>query len=100
MTEQDKDHGWAPDVGEGGSERAKAANEKAFGTPPAGSGEGREVSDEEREGVPPTDMEARTPHGVGESTSKRGEDFGKESSEAEGVKGPSQRPYGKTDEAD
>jgi hypothetical protein len=33
-----------------------------------------EVSDEEREGVPPDDMDATTPLGVGVSTSSGGED--------------------------
>jgi hypothetical protein len=33
-----------------------------------------DVSKEEREGVPPDDMDATTPLGVGESVNKRGED--------------------------
>jgi hypothetical protein len=33
-----------------------------------------DVSKEEREGVPPDDMDARTPLGVGESVNKNGED--------------------------
>jgi hypothetical protein len=36
-------------------------------------GPGREVSDEEREGVPATDTEATSPLGVGESMSRRGD---------------------------
>ena len=34
-----------------------------------------EVSNEEREGVPPDVMQARTPLGVGENVNRRGEDF-------------------------
>ena len=49
--EQEGHHGWAPDVGKGGSERATEANKKAFGTPSKETGEGRVVSDEERAGV-------------------------------------------------
>jgi hypothetical protein len=95
--EQQDHHGWAPDVGEGGSERATEAKEKAFGEPPEETGEGRQVSDEERAGVPPTDTEAQSPHGVGESTRKGAEEYGKEGEEGrvtEGTKGESQRPYG------
>ena len=100
MTKESKDHGWAPDVGEGGSERATEANKKAFGNPPDETGPGREISDEERAGVSPTDMEPEPAHGVGESTSKRAEKYGKEGEKGrvtEGTKGVSQRPYGTTD---
>lgn len=41
-----------------------------IGTP----GPGREVSPEERTGVPPTDTSAQTPLGVGESITPRGEE--------------------------
>jgi hypothetical protein len=95
----DKDHGWAPDVGTGGSEAAKEANEKAFDPPDTEPGAGREISDEEKEGVPPTDTEARTPLGVGESTRTSGEDLADDEG-AEGTKGASERPYGRTDESD
>jgi hypothetical protein len=93
-------HGWSPDVGEGGSERATEANEKAFGAPPDESGPGRVVSDEERAGVGPTDTEPDAPHGVGVSTSKRAEEYGAEGEEDRdtlGTKGKSQRPYGTSD---
>jgi hypothetical protein len=96
----EENHGWAPDVGAGGSERATEANKKAFEGPQGGQGPGREVSDEEREGVPPTDTEARSPLGVGESITKRAEEYGAEGEEGrhtEGRKGPSQRPYGSSD---
>ena len=96
MTQEDKDHGWAPDVGEGGSERATEANEKAFGEPSDETGAGRQVSEEERTGVGPTDTEPETPHGVGEGTRKGGEEYGDEAG-TEGTKGVSDRPYGTTD---
>ncbi|HET9138647.1 hypothetical protein [Actinophytocola sp.] len=86
-------HGWSPDVGSGGSERATEANEKAFGEPQGERGPGRVVSDEEREGVSSTDTEPDSPHGVGSSRSAtHGEDFADDT--AEGTKDPSGRPYG------
>lgn len=94
-----EDHGWAPDVGTGGSDRAKEANEKAFHPPDTEPGEGRKISEEEKSGVPPTDTEGATPHGVGESTRKSGETFADQEGK-EGTKGASERPYGRTDEAD
>jgi hypothetical protein len=93
-------HGWSPDVGAGGSERATEANEKAFAGPPEGQGPGRTISEEERTGVPPTDTTARTPLGVGESTTKRAEEYGEEGEPGRhtlGTKGESQRPYGTSD---
>ena len=68
--------------------------------PPEGSGPGREISDEERSGVPPTDTGARTPLGVGESQTTRGEEYGAEGEagrETLGTKGQSERPYGTSD---
>jgi hypothetical protein len=98
-TENQDQHGWAPDVGEGGSERARKANEKAFGEPSSETGAGRRISEEERAGVSPTDTEPESPHGVGESTRKGGEEYEGDNGRA-GTKGESQRPYGTTDEAD
>ncbi|MDP9209619.1 MAG: hypothetical protein M3O65_14255 [Actinomycetota bacterium] len=67
-------------------------------------GPGREVSDEEREGVGPTDMEATSALGVGESISRRGEDVVKQEDEEgrhdAGTQGPSERPVGTSDERD
>ena len=67
-------------------------------------GPGREVSDEEREGVPATDTEARSPLGVGESINRRGEDVARHEDEAgrehTGNKGASDRPVGVSDERD
>jgi hypothetical protein len=67
-------------------------------------GPGREVSDEEREGVPATDTEATSPLGVGESMSRRGEDIARQEDEPgredTGTQGPSDRPVGVSDERD
>jgi hypothetical protein len=93
-------HGWSPDVGAGGSERATEANKKAFEGPPEGAGPGRQISEEERTGVPPTDTTAAPPLGVGESVTKRAEEYGEEGEPGRhtlGTKGPSQRPYGTSD---
>jgi len=88
-------HGWSPDVGTGGSERAKEANEKAFDGPPPGKGSGREESEEERSGVAPTDTSAETPLNVGTSTTTRAEEHAEDGEgNREGTKGPSERPYG------
>jgi hypothetical protein len=97
-------HGWSPDVGSGGSERATEANEKAFSGPPEGQGPGRNVSEEERTGVSDTDMEPDSALGVGtDRTVKHGEDYGREGDageSTEGTKGASQRPYGTVDPDD
>jgi hypothetical protein len=65
-------------------------------------GPGREISDEEREGVGPTDTEATTPLGVGGSINRRGEDVarqeGEEGREDTGTQGASDRPVGVSDE--
>jgi hypothetical protein len=67
-------------------------------------GPGREISDEEREGVGPTDMDATSALSVGESMTRRGEDVDKqedeEGREETGTKGPSDRPVGTSDERD
>ncbi len=55
-----------------GSEQARQAGDRAFGPPPEGpQWPGREPCEAERSGVPATDMEARTPLGVGTSMSRR-----------------------------
>jgi hypothetical protein len=65
-------------------------------------GPGREISDEEREGVGPTDTEATSPLGVGESINRRGEDVARdedeEGREDAGTRGASDRPVGTADE--
>ncbi|MBV9844809.1 MAG: hypothetical protein JOZ47_07030 [Kutzneria sp.] len=93
-------HGWAPDMDEptGAAEEAKA---KAFDASQAGEpGPGRIVSEEERAGVPATDMSGATPLGVGESTGRRGEEIAateeQPGREHTGHKGPAQRPTGTT----
>jgi hypothetical protein len=67
-------------------------------------GPGREISDEEREGVGPTDTEATSALGVGESLSSRGEDVDEQEDEEgrddAGTKGASDRPAGTSDERD
>lgn len=68
-------------------------------------GPGREPSDEEESGVEATDTEAKTPLGVGESTTRRGEDVikeeGKEPGRSDtGAKGKAQRPTGTSDPRD
>src|SRR5919107_3859232 len=76
--------------------------EKVFhGADDVPPGPGREISDEEREGVPPTDTEAESPLGVGVSMTRRGEDVHKQEDEPgrddTGTKGPSDRPVGTSD---
>ncbi len=65
-------------------------------------GPGREISDEERDGVPPTDTEAESPLGVGVSMTRRGEDVARQEDEEgrddTGTKGPTDRPTGVSDE--
>jgi hypothetical protein len=61
-------------------------------------GPGRVISDEEREGVGPTDTEATSALGVGESINRHGEDVAEQEDEPgrddTGTKGPSDRPAG------
>jgi hypothetical protein len=77
--------------------------EKVFhGADEVEPGPGRQISDEEREGVPPTDPQAESPLGVGVSMTRRGEDVDKQEDEPgredTGTKGPSDRPVGVSDE--
>jgi hypothetical protein len=77
--------------------------EKVFhGADDVPPGPGRVISDEERDGVPPTDTEAESPLGVGVSMTRRGEDVAKQEDEPgredTGTKGPSDRPVGVSDE--
>jgi hypothetical protein len=91
-------HGWAPDVGTGGEE-AQEARRKAMDEPPGDQGEGREVTDTERAGVSSTDAEPGSPHGAGESETARPEEEARGEG-TKGHKGPSGRPYGRTDDED
>jgi hypothetical protein len=73
--------------------------EKVFhGADDVEPGPGREISDEEREGVPSTDTEAESPLGVGVSMTRRGEDVARqedeEGREDTGTRGPTDRPAG------
>jgi hypothetical protein len=83
---------------EGYEEHSEKVFHGADDVPP---GPGRVISDEEREGVPPTDMDATSPHGVGESINRRGEDVARqedeEGREDTGTKGASDRPVGVSD---
>jgi hypothetical protein len=79
-----------------GTRRAYDAENNA---PPPGPG--REVSDEEREGVSATDTTAATPLGVGESINRAGEDVVKEEGEEAGketIGYKDERPVGTSDE--
>jgi len=76
--------------------------EKVFsGADDVQPGPGRVVSDEEREGVPSTDMDATSPLGVGESINRHGEDVARgedeEGRDDTGTKGPADRPTGASD---
>src|SRR4029450_703729 len=64
---------------------------------------GRVTPAEEPEGVGPTDPEAESPLGVGESINRRDEDVIKQEGHEEGrdhagAKGPTDRPHGVSDE--
>jgi hypothetical protein len=92
---------------EGRQETAKDGHEEHMDTvfdrvdevPP---GPGREVSDEEREGVEPTDTEAESPLGVGVSMTRRGESVDRQEDEPgrehTGTRGATDRPAGVSDE--
>ncbi|MEV5703914.1 hypothetical protein [Actinoallomurus sp. NPDC052274] len=88
--EDEEQHGSAPDVGTA-SEETKQAGDKAFRTPPPEpQWPGRVPSEEEKEGVPSTDMDARSPLGVGTSESARAEEMasGRNAEPAEGADRP------------
>jgi len=80
----------------------RAGTSKAFDASNAPApGPGREISDEEREGVEGTDMTAASPLGVGESISRRGEDVVKQEGEEPGretIGYKDERPVGTSDE--
>jgi hypothetical protein len=84
-----------------GSAETRRAGDLAFRRPPPGpQWPGRVVSDAERRGVPATDTEARTPLGVGTSTSRRAERIATREEESgrhsHGIRGRSGRPYGRS----
>jgi hypothetical protein len=77
---------------------AAEAGEKAWQKPPKETGEGGPMTQEQGGGISPTEMEPKSPFGVGESHTRRGEEVAaEEGKKAEGRKGVSQRPYGTTD---
>jgi hypothetical protein len=80
---------------------AVAGTDKAFQESDSslGATSSEQTSDDDREGVEATDTEARSPHGVGESTRRSGEDIAQdeEGPTTEGTKGASDRPYGKAE---
>lgn len=83
-----------------GSEATRRSGDLAFGPPPPGpQWPGREPSEAERTGVPATDTQARSPLGVGGSTSRRAERIAASEPEPgrvrKGLRGRSRRPYGK-----
>lgn len=94
-------HGWADDIDSvmDHDEKTGGAGHKAYDASYAPAPKpGREISEEERDGVPPTDTEARSPLGGGESITRRGEDIAKSGSQPghhdAGTKDPSKRPMG------
>jgi hypothetical protein len=106
MADEQQPGGLVPPY-EGRQEEGEGADgvEKAFHAEEAGApGPGREVSEEEREGVPSTDTTAESPLGVGVSTTRRGEDVAKQEDErgreTTGVKGESERPVGESGQRD
>ncbi|MCW2876522.1 MAG: hypothetical protein JWQ95_622 [Sphaerisporangium sp.] len=80
-------------------EEVVRAGNRAFESPPRGDRRPpRVVTEVERHGVASTDTDARSPLGVGTSTSARAEKIAQREEEAGrkkgGVEGPSERPYG------
>ncbi len=98
MAEQYGTHG-AVEPNPDNAEGTKKAYDAENSAPPPGPG--REVSDEEREGVSGTDTTAATPLGVGESINRSGEDVVKQEGEEAGketVGYKDGRPVGTSDE--
>ncbi|WP_433256984.1 AIR synthase-related protein [Streptosporangium sp. CA-135522] len=91
------EHGYSPDVGRA-SEEVSQAGDRAWDTPPEEKEPGREVSQEERQGVSSTDTEPEGPFGVGVSASRRAEEIASRESEegrrTTGVEEKTGRPYG------
>ncbi|WP_326822303.1 hypothetical protein [Streptosporangium sp. NBC_01756] len=96
-SKEEGQHGYSPDVGHASEEAVRGAD-RAWGPPPGDKGPGREVSEEEEEGVPATDMEAESPHGVGVSSTRRAEETARKEEEegrrTTGVDEKTGRPYG------
>lgn len=96
-------HG-SPDSDPGLDQELRDGTDKAFDAENAAPtpGPGREISDEEREGVSATDTSAATPLGVGESINRGAEDVAKQESEPgrHSEDGAGHRPAGTSDERD
>jgi hypothetical protein len=101
--EDEPHHGWSPDIGSE-NKTAAEAGEKAMRKPAKETDEGGQVPQAERGGtggISPTDTEPKSPFGVGDSDTRRGEEIAaEEGKNAEGHKGVSQRPFGTTDPED
>lgn len=81
------------------------SGDRAFESPPRGDRRPpRMMTEIERHGVSPTDHDARSPLGVGTSTSARAERIAQREEEAgrgrHGTEGPSERPYGTSTDED
>jgi hypothetical protein len=96
---EDHWHGFSPAVGTGSPE-VRRAGDLAFTRPPPGPERpGRQPSREEIHGVPSTDTRARSPLGVGVSTTRRPEEIAREEGEERptvGLRGKSRRPVGRS----
>ncbi|WP_030917906.1 hypothetical protein [Streptosporangium amethystogenes] len=78
------------------SEEVVRSGNLAFGHPPGGKGPERVISDAERKGVPATDTEARSAHGVGTSEHRGAEKIARKGEKGRKKVGTDEkgRPYG------
>jgi hypothetical protein len=99
--ERGDEHPLPPYDDEKGAEGAIQENPISRSSNVAGEG-GYHDSAVDTDGVPPTDTDAESPLGVGESITTRGEEAGADEAgrHDEGTKGASERPYGTSDERD
>ncbi|MFF5210891.1 hypothetical protein [Streptosporangium sp. NPDC000396] len=85
------------DAGRASEEVIQAGN-RAFESPPEDKEPGREISEEERQGISSTDTEPKGPFGVGESSTRRAEEVAtreeEEGRQTAGVDEKTGRPYG------
>ncbi len=92
-----EEHGYSPDVGRA-SEEVAESGDRAFGSPPDDRGPGREISEEERQGISSTETEPEGPLGVGVSSARSAEEIAdresEEGRETVGVDEKTGRPYG------
>ncbi|MBC6460326.1 hypothetical protein [Actinomadura sp. HBU206391] len=93
-------HGFSPAVGTGSPDVRRAGDLAFAGPPPGPQWPGREPSKEELHGVPSTDTVARSPLGVGVSTTRRPEQIAREEGEQRptvGFRGRARRPFGRSE---